>query len=192
MPLEPLAIAAWRRLDLPGHDAARVVPDGNGWRLTGVAAFKGRSGPAALRYDVTCAPDWTTRVGRVRGFVGERDVDWRIERGAGGWTFNGRAVPGLDNCMDLDFGFTPATNFTHMRRIGLRVGEKADVPVAWIDADTGELVAAAELTEMAQTYVRHSGTTCAYESSTTGYGALLEFAPDGFVSHYPELWRAEP
>ena len=176
---------------MPGHDAARVVPDGDGWRLTGVAAFRSGSGPAALGYEVACGPDWATRAGVVRGFVGRAEVDWRIVREGRQWTFNGRAVPGLGHCVDLDFGFTPATNFTQTRRIALAVGEAARVPVAWIDADTAALVEAAQLTELQQTYVRRSEAACWYESSTTGYRALLEFAPDGFVRLYPELWEAE-
>jgi hypothetical protein len=191
MPREPLAIAVWRRLDMPGHDAAQVVPDGDGWRLTGVAAFRGESGPAALGYEVVCGPDWTTRIGVVRGFVGRAEVDWLIVRDAGQWTFNGKPVLGLGHCVDLDFGFTPATNFTQTRRIALAVGATAQVPVAWIDADNAALVEAPELVALQQTYVRRSEGACWYESSTTGYSALLEFAPDGFVRLYPDLWEAE-
>jgi uncharacterized protein len=191
MPREPVAIAAWRRLSMPGHDVARVTADGEGWRLSGMAAFRSESGPAALNYEVICEADWSTRMGLVRGFVGPAQVDWRIVREAGAWSLNGRPVTGLGHCLDLDFGFTPATNFTQTRRIALAVGQSADVPAAWIDADTAALVEAAELVEMRQTYVRRRDDACWYESSTTGYEALLEFAPDGFVRLYPELWEAE-
>jgi uncharacterized protein len=192
MPRDVVATAVWRRLDVPGHDAAQLTARDDGWRLAGAAVFRGTTGPAALRYEVICGPDWATRVGVVHGFVGRVEVDWRIERdAAAGWTLNGVAVPGLGHCLDLDFGFTPATNLTQTRRIALAVGATAEVPVAWIDADSVALAEAAALVELQQTYVRRTERTYWYESSTTGYRALLELAPDGFVTRYPELWDAE-
>jgi hypothetical protein len=191
MPRDVVATAVWRRLDVPGHDAAQVTACDDGWRLAGAAVFRGKSGPVALGYEVICGPDWATRVGIVRGFAGRAAVDWRIARDAGGWTLNGVAVPGLGHCRDLDFGFTPATNFTQTRRIALAVGATAEVPVAWIDADDEALAEVAALVELQQTYVKRSEHACWYESSTTSYRALLELAPDGFVARYPELWEAE-
>jgi hypothetical protein len=52
---------------------------------------------------------------------------------------NSAAVPGLDGCIDLDFGFTPATNLLHLRRTGLAEGQEADVNVAWFDVPAGAL-----------------------------------------------------
>lgn len=183
--------ATWRRLGLAGHDSAQVTPLPDGSRLAGMAAFLSASGPAALAYEVVCGPDWATRRGRVRGFVGPAQVDWRIERGADGWNLNGRAAPGLDDCVDLDFGFTPATNFTQTRRAALAIGGRAEVPAAWIDADTAALAANPELSRIEQVYRRTSERTYAYASPTTGYEAELEMLENGFVRLYPELWQAE-
>jgi hypothetical protein len=30
---------AWRRLDIPGHDAATLLPSGDGWDLEGAAVL---------------------------------------------------------------------------------------------------------------------------------------------------------
>jgi hypothetical protein len=73
------ARAVWRRLSLPGHDAAQVLPDGDGWRLCGMAAFRSASGPAALAYEVACDGDWITRQGLVRGFVEVYPELWAAE-----------------------------------------------------------------------------------------------------------------
>ena len=98
---------------------------------------------------------------------------------------NGEAVAGVADCLDLDFGFTPATNLTQLRRIALPIGEAREVPVAWIDATTSEL------TRLPQHYARRSESTWWYQSPTAEYQALLEVGAGGFVSEYPGLWRAE-
>jgi uncharacterized protein len=76
----------------------------------------------------------------VHGWVSTRPLDFRIARSeAGIWTLNGQVVPHLDECVDLDFGFTPATNLFQLRRVALQVGEAADVLVAWLDVPVGTL-----------------------------------------------------
>jgi hypothetical protein len=72
--------------------------------------------------------------------VGACPLDFRVTRTpSGGWSLNGRVVPGLDGCVDLDFGFTPATNLVPARRVALEVGQDADVPVAWLEVPDGTL-----------------------------------------------------
>jgi len=179
------AVALWRRLDTPGHDACRLDPADGGWRLDGTAVFLHEGEPARIDYHVACDGRWRTERGHIRGFIGARTFDWRIGREASAaWTVNGVAVPGLEAYVDLDLGFTPATNLTQLRRVALAPGQAAQVPVAWIDAPDGVLQA------LPQRYERRSATTYWYESPTAGYAELLELAPSGFVRRYPGLWEA--
>ena len=126
------AAALWRRLDTRGTDAARVFRTPTGWRLAGNAVFLAQltKSPAQLDYDVHFAGDWSTQRGRIRGFVGQRAIDQTIVRDLAGWSVNGTRVPGLAHVVDLDLGFTPATNFAQLRRIALGIGEAADFSVA--------------------------------------------------------------
>ena len=103
----------------------------------------------------------------------------------GEWRLNGEAVGGLDGCLDLDLGFTPATNFLQLQRCGLGIGETASFPVAWLD------VPGASLAELPQRYERRTAATYWYESPQGGYSALLELADSGFVRTYPGLWAME-
>ena len=96
---------------------------------------------------------------------------------------NGAAVEGLDHLVDLDFGFTPATNVLQLSRIALEPGQRAEVPVAWFDLDSASLI------ELPQIYERRSEASYWYEAPTVPYRALLEIAPNGFVRSYPGLWR---
>lgn len=182
------ARALWRRLDTPGHDAARLDQTPTGWVLRGAAVFLHGSGPACLNYEIMCAADWTTTRGRVRGHLGAIAIAYEIVRGAAGWSVNGEHVACIDDIVDLDLGFTPATNHLQLRRANLAVGEMAEFDVAWLEGESS----ASELLRLPQRYERRSVDTYWYESPTSGYSALLTVAPDGFVRHYPELWVAEP
>jgi uncharacterized protein len=96
---------------------------------------------------------------------------------------NGVAVEGLEHLVDLDYGFTPATNLLQLSRLALEPGQQAEVPAAWFDLDSASLV------ELPQTYERRSQGSYWYEAPTVPYRALLEIAPNGFVRSYPGLWR---
>jgi uncharacterized protein len=176
----------WRRLDSAGHDACRLVQGDDGWRLEGVTAFWHEGIPAGLTYEVECDTEWQTRKGVVHGWVDARPLDFRITRTPDGiWTLNGQVVPDLDQCIDLDLGFTPATNLFQIRRVALQVGEAADVPVAWLDVPVGTLE------RLHQHYERRTTEVYWYEAPRFDYSALLQVSAVGFVEKYPNLWDAE-
>jgi uncharacterized protein len=176
----------WRRLDTPGHDACRLEGDDRGWYLDGTAVFMHDGRPARLSYQVACDRAWRTRHGQVRGWVGLQPMEVQIARPDDGtWVINDKVVPGLGQCVDLDLGFTPATNLLSIRRLALAVGQAADVAVTWLD------VSAETLVLLPQHYARRTGATYWYESPTSDDTALLEITPAGFVSRYPDLWETD-
>ena len=181
----PTAVSAfWRRLDAPGHDAALFEPSGSGWRLRGSAAFQDERGPGSAVYEVMLDAAFVTRSGSVNGFVGTEPYDHQIARDEDGWLLDGRRVPGLAHLVDLDFGFTPATNLQQLKRVGLAVGGSAEIPVAWFDLGEDTLV------ELEQHYERRAANRYWYEAPTTSYEAMLELAETGFIARYPDLWEA--
>jgi len=42
----------WRRLDRPGHEAARITAEQSAWRLTGCAVFEDEGKPCRLEYSI--------------------------------------------------------------------------------------------------------------------------------------------
>lgn len=177
----------WRRLDIPGHDACRLEQTEGGWELDGTAVFRFEGSSACVRYEVSCDAEWRTRYGRVRGWTGPQLVDIAIMRaGNGQWKMNDIVVPGFEHCIDLDFGFTPATNLIQLRRLMLRPGAAADVPVAWLD------LPAARLEFLPQRYERRSESAYWYQAPAFGYSGLLEVTSEGFAKLYPGLWEMEP
>jgi uncharacterized protein len=182
------ATILWRRLDVPGHDAAVLVEATGGAELRGMAVFRDEGGPTALHYRVHCSPDWQTTEGHVHGWLGARPVELFIRRDAGGcWTLNGAGCPAVAGCVDLDLSFTPATNLLPLRRLALAVGDTAEVRSAWLQwpADT--------LTPLVQRYARESATTYAYEADLPDdrFVGVLRVDPHGWVLDYAGLWLAE-
>jgi uncharacterized protein len=175
--------AAWRRLDRPGRDAASLRPSDRRWLLRGAAAFDHDGGSVAVAYQAEVDARWETKRGVIRGFFGDQTVQHEIHRDDAGWRLNGVRAAGLDHLVDLDFGFTPATNVLQLSRIALKLGQSAEVPVVWFDLDS------ASLTELPQRYERRSAASYWYEAPTVPYQGLLEIAPNGFVRSYPDLWR---
>lgn len=179
-----LGSAFWKRLDLPGRDAACIRGTDDGFELLGQAVFLDPRGPAALRYVLELGPDWSTRQGHVTGFIGASPVDTLVVRGPEGWTLNGRGF-GMGDIVDLDLGFTPATNMVQLRRGGLAQGDTAQFDVAWLEAGDEALV------RLPQFYRRMSVSEYAYDSPTADYGGTIVLASSGFAAVYPGLWEIE-
>ncbi len=176
----------WRRLDTPGHDACRLEKLQDGWRLDGSAVFRHETGVARLAYRVTCDSRWQSREGAISGWIGAQAIEVTVTRGLDGrWLLDGAPVPGLDSCVDLDFGFTPATNLFQLRRIDLAVGEGADVPAAWLDVPENTL------SVLHQRYERRTQHEYWYEAPRFEYTTMLEMTDTGFARRYPPLWEME-
>lgn len=173
----------WRRLDVAGHDACRVLRSGAGWLVEGRAVFAHEQGPASLHYRVSCDERWQGREGHVHGFVGEQSIEIAARRDGDGWRVNEQVVPDVH---DIDFGFTPATNLIQLRRLALEIGHAGAAPAAWLDLDS------LTLERLDQTYERRSASSYWYAAPRFDYHALLEVDEHGFALSYPGLWLAEP
>jgi hypothetical protein len=176
----------WRRLDVPGHDACQLVALDDGWRLSGTAVFSLDGRPCALSYEVDADSRWSSRGARVHGWYGAERVDVTILGAPGGrWYLNGTERPAVSGCIDVDLGFTPATNLLQLRRAALDIGQAADVPVAWLAFPESTL----ERRE--QRHRRRDQDTYDYEAPSVPYEAPLQVNEMGFVTRYPGLWEAE-
>jgi len=178
-----VATAFWKRLDTEGHDACRLIRRADGWRLAGGAVFDHRGEAVQLAYVVDCAADWRTLSASVRGSVGLEPLSFDIERAPGGeWLLDGKAQPKAGGCVDLDLGFTPATNLIAIRR--LQPGADADTPAP----AAYYLEFTLELGLVEQTYRRTAPGRLHYRSPAYGYDEVLTVSEIGFVTEYPGLW----
>jgi len=180
----PAAAFLWRKIDSPGHDSCRLFKLAHGWRLTGAAIFVDKGRPCHLQYDVTVSSDWKTRQAQVSGHIGKKDVDLCIvSAGTARWQLNGVLKQGVTGCVDVDLGFTPATNLIALRRLTLKVGQDAAAPAAYLQFPELRLV------KLPQSYRRSGRTTYEYAAPTVGYAGTLHVLPIGAVSQYPGLFE---
>lgn len=164
----------WRRLDRPGHEAARI----DGTTLSGTAVFAHDGAACVLAYEVVCDEAWRTRAATVRGFVGARDVDVHIVVDGERWLLNGDEVEAVRGCIDVDFNFSPSTNLLPIRR-----GAEGDVRAAWLRFPSFELQ------PLEQSYERIAANVFRY-ASATGFTADIEVRDDGLPLRYPGLVEA--
>jgi uncharacterized protein len=173
----------WQRLDLPGHEAARLERLGSGWRLAGAAVLAHDGRPCRLDYEVLCDDGWRTLSTTVHGWIGERPVEISLAAGEGGlWRRDGAEQVAVAGCLDVDLGFSPATNLLPIRRLDLALGERAPVRAAWLRFPS--LI----FEPLDQTYHRLAERTWRYESAT-GFATTLEVDEAGMVIDYPPAWR---
>jgi hypothetical protein len=176
----------WRRLDRPGHEAARLVWHQPFWQLSGTAVWSHDGTVCRLEYAVACDAGWLTRHAWVTGWVGARHV--RVDLLAltdRRWRLDGRACPAVDGCPDVDLSFTPSTNLIPVRRLGLAVGEEAAVRAAWLSFP------ALTLAPLDQVYRRTGPATYQYRAGNDETAVELEIDPDGMVRRYPGQWELE-
>ena len=194
----PIQTILWRRLDLPGQDACGLWALDNGWRLKGTAVFCLDAQPCHLSYEVDCDESWHAHSATIIGWVGRDAVNLAIAAMPGErWSVNGAEQTRVAGCVDVDLGFTPATNLIQLRRLALRIGDKADAPAAYLRLDTSDAPAAwlrspeLVLARLEQQYHRVELNRYDYQSPTAGYAAPLDVTDIGFVTLYPGLWEME-
>lgn len=177
----------WRRLDVEGHDCCRLTRIDSGWRLEGTATFLENDTPCGLTYFVEGAAGWRTRLAQVRGTVGGGTVDIEVEHTERGWILNGIEQAVDSGLVDLDLGFTPATNLVALRRLDIAVGKRAAAPAAYLTFPELRLVC------VEQSYERLDETRYRYQSPAYAYDEVLTVSTEGFVTDYPQLWlRVDP
>jgi hypothetical protein len=173
-------------VDAPGHEAARLVPEGGGWRLSGTAVFAHDGRPCRLDYTVSCRADWSTASASVSGRVGDELIHVQIEADERrNWRMNGAPVPPVAGCTDVDLNFSPSTNLLPIRRLALSIGDEADVSSAWLRFPSFALE------RLDQKYRRIERSRYRYESAGGRFSAELEVNAAGFVTRYADIWHAE-
>jgi hypothetical protein len=143
---------------------------------------------AQLAYLIECEHDWRTRLAIVTGSAAGAPKRFEFGAdGAGRWTLNGAPLSLVEGALDIDLGFTPATNLLPIRRLDLAVGERADVRTAWVRFPELRVEA------LEQSYQREAARVFRYDALVDGerFQARLDTDEFGRVLHYEGLWEAE-
>jgi hypothetical protein len=178
----------WRRLDVSGREEAHIEQTATGWRLTGQLDVEEANVRAQLVYLIECEPDWRTRRTTVTGPAAGAPIRFEFTTdGEGHWTLNGAPLPLVDGALDIDLGFTPATNLLPIRRLDLAVGDRAEVRTAWVRFPELRIEA------LVQSYYREAERVFRYDALVDAepFQARLDTDEFGRVLLYEGLWEAE-
>jgi hypothetical protein len=169
----------WQASD-GGSEVCILEPAGRGWRLRGTVLTHEASRPIELRYAVTVDSVWaTTEVEVLVSFAGGEPREL-AELGAL-WS-GAERPPEFADCVDVDLSFTPATNTLPIRRLGLDVGDEAEIRVAWL------VWPVLTVRPVRQRYARLAKDR--YRYTQDDFEAVLTVDEHGLVLDYEGLWRA--
>ena len=171
----------WRRIDTDGVEYAELEWDP--LRIEGEVVFAEDRRPCAVSYRVDCDDRGMTSRAYVRvrrdGNLCARTL---VRHREGSWTVDGQPAPRLQGLSDVDLSITPSTNSLPIRRLGLGVGERADVSAAWMQFPSLEVVV------LRQSYRRVECGRYEYEAPEHAFRGEMTVDPDGIVLGYGQLW----
>ncbi len=159
-------------------------------RANGLIIGISESFPFHLRYHVTCDATYHFQQADVvveiegkpeRSIQLERDIsgEWRNKEG--------KLLPFLRNCTEIDIQVSPFTNSLPIRRLKIEVGAAADIRVVYIT------IPSLELSVEQQRYTRLADSEASqryrFESLDTGFTTEVNTDRNGLVIEYPDIWR---
>ncbi len=154
----------------------------SGWQLHGLTVAPIGDDPAHIDFVVTTDRNWVTTTTSI-SIHGPRNATYEIRSAGGSWTVNGEERPDLDGCVDIDLGWTPATNILPVRRLQLDVGATATTTAAWFKFP--DLV----IENSEQRYTRTSDLLWRYESGPYDFDITVDM--NGLVTKYgDDLWQS--
>jgi len=163
-----------------GSDLCVLEQTGRNWRLRGTVLAAAGKEPVEIRYRIDASPTWVTE--DVEVLVAFAGGDPREPFELGGLWSGKERPPELEDCADVDLGFTPATNTLPIRRLRLEVGEETEVTAVWLRWP--EL----RVERAVQRYARLAKDR--YRFSQEDFRAELVVDDQGLVVDYEGLWRA--
>jgi len=179
---------AWSRLDLDEGLGLVCLDSGHMIRVEGREVVVDGGEAWAVTFRVELDRGWRTRLAHMAlvDDGGERTLLLEAD-GEGNWLRNGTPSPELQGCLDVDFAATPFTNTFVIRRLGLSVGETAEIRAAWVGVPHLEVEA------LEQTYLhlqpRAGVDRYEYRASGAYEGWIIEVDQDGVAIDYQGFAR---
>jgi uncharacterized protein len=179
--------AAWRHRDArEGFEVVFLESGPGGHRLEGHTAAVEDGQAWSVRYTIVVDANWVTQtadlVGQSAG--GRREVTLAAD-GAGAWRIDGAPAQELDGCLDVDLESSSFTNALPVHRLGLKIGQDAEAPAAYVRA----LDLSVERLEQRLARVSDDGRGERYDYAAPrfGYTGRLDYDEHGLILDYPGL-----
>jgi hypothetical protein len=172
----------WGGLVAPSMERMVMTESEAGFELAGVIVQAAAGASYLARYTVHVGHDWRTSEVWAEVDDGTLQRVVLVRTPSGEWIADGKPMPELDDCVDVDLEWTPATNTLPIRRLALTPGKQASVKAAWIRFP------ALRVEPLTQSYKRIGDTRYRYMSGT--FQADLDVDENGLVLQYGANWRA--
>lgn len=170
----------WTSASLESNEDCVIHEQPTGVALSGSTTLPLEGGLGRIDYELEADADWRA-LGAIITVSGRVDRRITIDRSGDSWTIDGEPRPDLAGCIDIDLGWTPATNILPLRRRPVAIGESVITTAAWVRFPELDVVPAT------QTYIRSAADKVVYRSPT--FEAELEVTRAGVVTRYgDDLW----
>lgn len=181
----PLA-AAWQHLDArEGFEVVFIHRSAAGHRFSGSTVAAQAGAAWRIDYELTLDRAGVTRGAEVRSRLQHGEATLRLESTeAGEWWANGRHMPALSGCLDVDLEASALTNAFPVRRLALRAGAVASAPAAFVR------VSDLRVERLEQRYERLPGTggpSYCYSAPRFDFTATLRYDRYGLIVDYPGI-----
>jgi uncharacterized protein len=177
----------WQAWTGPGLESLRVTAGADGVRAESVAIGLSAGRAYTVRYALLCDAGW--RVRTLEAWTLGEDAALALSSdGSGRWTGpDGRHLPVLDGCFDVDLPSTVFTNTLPIRRLGMVPGWSEELSVVYVGVpDLSLSVARQRYTCLTW---GPDGGRYRYEGLGTGFSAEITVDADALVVEYPRLAR---
>jgi uncharacterized protein len=179
----------WFREPGPSAELCRVTDDERGTTFVGTVLAVEDGTPFEIGYEVRTGADGATEDVAVSS-SSPAGFRLRLHRDPSGRWYavdgDGRRarqpMAGVDDCVDVDLGFTPATNTLPIRRLHLGLNEEKEIAALWLRFP--------DLTLLRQGQIYRRVGREAYLYRSGDFQAMLTVDGDGIVTNYDGLWRA--
>jgi hypothetical protein len=172
----------WAREKDGGLEHLSLRESEDGFLAEGVVIGADTGLPFGCSYAIRCDARWHVRSVHVH-VTGAAPLLLQAD-GEGHWCDGeGRPLPVVDGCIDVDLSCTPLTNTLPIRRLGSALEHRQEIRVAYVD------VPALRIEAVPQAYRRTGPHLYLFESLSHPFSAEIATDDDGVVRFYPGLFN---
>lgn len=173
----------WRRnLDERSFEQCVVTAATDGLVIAGHVIAAQDGAPLIVHYDIDCDRAWSARAVTIGQRLGDAQRRLQLERSGDGWLIDGVRAAQLDGCAEPDLGLTPSTNALAIHRLGLAVGQAAEIRCAWVKFP------ALSVEPSLQRYERLGERDYRYINVASGFTALVAVDDLALPVNYESIW----
>ena len=188
--MEPIAAlpsaAAWQHRDArEGFEVVFISRSGAGHRFRGSTVAVQAGVSWCVDYELTLDRAGVTRSAQIRsrGHDGEAALHLESTR-EGDWWANGRHLPALHGCLDVDLEASALTNAFPVRRLTLRAGAVANAPAVFVRAND---LSVERLEQRYERLLNDAAPSYLYSAPRFDFTATLRYDASGLILDYPGI-----